>query len=242
MHEREQRRGADERDRRRAGVVVDPAPDAACSARPRSGSELPAMKPGDARHRVQREHERVAAEDAADVADAGGRVDARAGAAASGRASTTVRDDPDARRAARTRSPATPSEPAADDAATARAFQRAQRRAGVVDALDEGEVAAVHHSWHRRAAGRGLSLRGRDAADARARCAQLRARATTASSAIRHDIFDAPAAAVAEDDRHLDDAEAGAQRAVGQLDLEGVAVRAHGRQVDRLEHLARGST
>ena len=41
-------------------------------------------------------------------------------------------------------------------------------------------------------------------------------------------IFDCPPA-VAEDDRHLDDAEAGADRAVGQLDLERVALRAHAR-------------
>ena len=42
--------------------------------------------------------------------------------------------------------------------------------------------------------------------------------------------------AVDEADRHLDDLEAGADGAVGQLDLEGVAARADPVEVDRLEH------
>ena len=42
--------------------------------------------------------------------------------------------------------------------------------------------------------------------------------------------------AVDEADRHLPDAEALAQRAVGQLDLERVAARVHRVEVDRLEH------
>ena len=41
-----------------------------------------------------------------------------------------------------------------------------------------------------------------------------------------------------EDDRHLAHGEAAPQRALRQLDLEAVAVRAHGVEVDRLEHLA----
>ena len=45
-------------------------------------------------------------------------------------------------------------------------------------------------------------------------------------------------AAVAEDDRHLDHAEAGADGAVGGLDLERVAERRDRLEVDRLEHLA----
>src|SRR4051812_26939313 len=44
--------------------------------------------------------------------------------------------------------------------------------------------------------------------------------------------------AVDEGDRHLDDAEPGAQRAVGGLDLEGVAARVDRAQVERLQHLA----
>ena len=44
--------------------------------------------------------------------------------------------------------------------------------------------------------------------------------------------------AVAKDDRHLDDLEAGAHGAVGELDLECVSARAHAVEVDRLEHLA----
>src|SRR5688500_1107768 len=48
----------------------------------------------------------------------------------------------------------------------------------------------------------------------------------------------AAALALAERDRHLDHLEPALERAVGQLDLERVALRAHGRQVDRLEHLA----
>ena len=59
-----------------------------------------------------------------------------------------------------------------------------------------------------------------------------------ASAAIRQDILLSPALAVAEDDRHLDHAEAGPHRAVGQLDLEGIAPRADAVEVDRLEHLA----
>ncbi len=43
---------------------------------------------------------------------------------------------------------------------------------------------------------------------------------------------------VAERDRHLDDPEPGEDGPVRQLDLEGVAARAHGAQLDRLEHLA----
>src|SRR5439155_4419436 len=44
--------------------------------------------------------------------------------------------------------------------------------------------------------------------------------------------------AVAKDDRQLDDLEAGAHGAVGELDLECVSARAHAVEVDRLEHLA----
>ena len=44
--------------------------------------------------------------------------------------------------------------------------------------------------------------------------------------------------AVAKDDWHLDDAKAGAYRAIGELDLEGVALRAHAIEVDRLQDLA----
>ena len=55
-----------------------------------------------------------------------------------------------------------------------------------------------------------------------------------ASSAIRAVIFDSPSLALAEDDRQLGDPQAAPQRAVGQLDLEGVAVRADRRVVDRL--------
>src|SRR5215204_1882313 len=47
----------------------------------------------------------------------------------------------------------------------------------------------------------------------------------------------APVLAIVEEDRNLLDAETGTQRAVGQLDLEGVAARAHARQVDGLEDL-----
>src|SRR6185312_7413828 len=43
---------------------------------------------------------------------------------------------------------------------------------------------------------------------------------------------------VAEDDRHLDHLEAGADRAVGHLDLEGVAAGLNRIEVDRLQHLA----
>src|SRR4051812_42916298 len=48
----------------------------------------------------------------------------------------------------------------------------------------------------------------------------------------------APDLAVAEDDRDLAYAEAVADGAVGQLDLERVALRADGVEIDRLEHLA----
>src|SRR3954468_2419214 len=48
----------------------------------------------------------------------------------------------------------------------------------------------------------------------------------------------AAAFAVGEGDRHLGDAEAGAQRAVGGLDLERVAARGDRIEVDRLEHLS----
>src|ERR1700685_1177771 len=44
--------------------------------------------------------------------------------------------------------------------------------------------------------------------------------------------------AVFEDDRHLDDAKAGPRRTVGELDLEGVALRADAVEVDLFEHLA----
>src|SRR6188508_3408737 len=44
--------------------------------------------------------------------------------------------------------------------------------------------------------------------------------------------------AVDEGDRHLDDAEAGPERAVGRLDLEGVAARVDRGQVERLQHPA----
>src|SRR6266550_810212 len=48
----------------------------------------------------------------------------------------------------------------------------------------------------------------------------------------------ATALAVDERDRHLDNPEAGAQRAVGHLDLEGVAAGGDRVEVDRLQHLA----
>src|SRR5215218_9663471 len=48
----------------------------------------------------------------------------------------------------------------------------------------------------------------------------------------------APDLAVAEDDRDLAHAEAAAHGAVGQLDLERVALRANAVEVDRLEHFA----
>src|SRR5437773_34836 len=44
--------------------------------------------------------------------------------------------------------------------------------------------------------------------------------------------------AVAERDRHLDDAEAGPRCAVGRFDLEGVALGVDRVEVDRLEHAA----
>src|SRR5919204_4457703 len=44
--------------------------------------------------------------------------------------------------------------------------------------------------------------------------------------------------AVDERDRHLDHAKARAERPVRRLDLEGVAPRRHGVEVDRLEHVA----
>src|SRR5919112_2850068 len=43
--------------------------------------------------------------------------------------------------------------------------------------------------------------------------------------------------AVAERDRHLGDREAGQQRAIGELDVEDVALSAQGRRLDRLEDL-----
>src|SRR5689334_10556739 len=46
-----------------------------------------------------------------------------------------------------------------------------------------------------------------------------------------------PPLPIAENDRNLDHLEARAHGAVGQLDLEGVALRAHTVEVDRLEHL-----
>src|SRR5512146_547331 len=45
-------------------------------------------------------------------------------------------------------------------------------------------------------------------------------------------------AALAEDDRHLDHLESALDRAVGHLDLEGIAARVDRVEVDRLEHLA----
>src|SRR5680860_1190538 len=47
---------------------------------------------------------------------------------------------------------------------------------------------------------------------------------------------------IAEDDRHLDDIEAALDRAVGHLDLEGVTARLDRVEVDRLQHLAAGSS
>src|SRR5688500_1720850 len=45
-----------------------------------------------------------------------------------------------------------------------------------------------------------------------------------------------PLAALPKQDRYLRDREAGLDGLVGELDLEAVAVRVHGAQVDRLEH------
>src|SRR4029077_991215 len=44
--------------------------------------------------------------------------------------------------------------------------------------------------------------------------------------------------AFAKDDRNLDDPEARAHGAVGELDLKGVSLRAHVVELDRLEHLS----
>ena len=59
-----------------------------------------------------------------------------------------------------------------------------------------------------------------------------------ASSTIERDIFEPPDLAVDEADRDLAHAKAAAQRAIGQLDLEGVALGVDRVQVDRLEHRA----
>ena len=60
---------------------------------------------------------------------------------------------------------------------------------------------------------------------------------STASAAIRQVIFELPVLPVPEGDRDLLDPEPLADGAVGQLDLERVAVGADGRKVERPQHL-----
>ena len=60
---------------------------------------------------------------------------------------------------------------------------------------------------------------------------------SAASPAIRHDIFERPSSRSRKTIGSSTTVKP-AHRAMGQLDLEGVAARADGRQVDRLEHLA----
>ena len=127
VHEREERRGAHERDRQRRRPGRARRADSRGSARPR-GQHAAGDEARDARQRVQREHERVAEARNADVSSVGcaftpvtasgvgSGVDAAASTqTASSSAAATAR---------------LPSQPAAQDAATGAAFQRAQRRAG----------------------------------------------------------------------------------------------------------------
>ena len=67
---------------------------------------------------------------------------------------------------------------------------------------------------------------------------RIRGTPSAASTTMRTGHLGLADAAVAEGDRHLDDPEAGANRPVGQLDLERVAQRGDRVEVDRLEHLA----
>ena len=121
----------------------------------------------------------------------------------------------------------------------------AQRRAGRGAALDEREIVQTHAPCH-RPLGRGAQPGQRMCDNARICTPSARPRrphrsrgtSTTASSAIRQDIFERPCCAVAERDRDLDHAEARLRGAVGELDLEHVAVGARLGEVDRLQHLA----
>ena len=129
----------------------------ACSCRTRekpvlcstwSGSDAPAMKPATQAKRVQREHERVAEEDAADVAEVGVGVQAgkqrRRGIRLDGRG-----DEPDdAEQRDRDRERA--ERPRDEDAARVRAPAR-ERRAGVAEPLEQDETVGVHPSALRQA-------------------------------------------------------------------------------------------
>ena len=84
------------------------------------------------------------------------------------------------------------------------------RGLGLQDLLLEGRVGQLVHKSNATAA-------------SRAPGAAVVGTFQIASSTMPRLIFEPPALPVDEGDRHLDDTEAGPERAVGRLDLEGVA-------------------
>ena len=193
-----------------AGVALGPC-----------GSDEPAMKPATQAARAARARARCGRGRSRRRRASAGALTPGKQTPASGRASTTSAithvGDQQQRRAIGE----APSAHGAQRRATGAAFQRRSVRARVGPALDEREFvrrSCLSAIGSMRARSRApppwpAAQRGHAARPPRARSA-----ATSSSR---------PARAVAEDDRHLDDAEAAAQRAVGQLDLEGVALRAH---------------
>ena len=109
----------------------------------------------------------------------------------------------------------------------------------------------VDHHGHLGSQHLGVEGLVRDVRDAssspgyrRPRSARRRSAGTfhTASSTIARLIFEPPTTRSTKVIGKLDDAESLPQRPVGHLDLEGVAVRRHGVEVDRLQHVRGGST
>ena len=205
--EREERRGRDEAHRDPARAVVDPAPDAVVAL----GDDRERGAGDEARHaghRVQRQHEAVAVEDEAEVVPAAG---AGARRSANGSGPAELRDD----QVATSSSTATVEAGRASTAPTTGSGRAFQARS----------VARVSAQPRTRASCSRVHLPCRSARAA----AELEAQRRHAPGRLERDRAGHLRLALAplvEDDRQLGDAQPGAQRAVGQLDLERVALRA----------------
>ena len=171
--EREQRGGHDEADRQRAGLVVDPAPGAGVALGD-LGQRRAGHEPGHAGEAVERQHEAVAVEDEAEVAERG--VVGEAGEVDRGQVGRRV-DGDDPRRAEQQRGDRERAEGPGHERVAGADLPASQRRAGVGPSLDQGHVLRVHASR--------FGIYGRE---------DERSVGTThaASSAIRRVIFDVP--------------------------------------------------
>ena len=207
-------------------MVVEPAP-AALVALGDHGQRRAGHEPGDAGHRVQREHEAVAVEDVGVVVDV-----ARVGA----REVHRVRDGRHGH------------DPGGDQEHERDAEAGRDPRAEVAAGRPRQRCRVVTvSSQPRTSASCSVLLLMPTASAARARTSSGRAQPhrRDAPRRLERDVarqLGRALAPLAERDRQLHDAQPGAQHAVGELDLERVAARPRGRVSRSPRALRRGST